>query len=511
MSNIHENVECPKRDLSPVKTRIYVHPTGKDEASGELVRSIDQTATQSVWTSNNDSERPSHWPSHRKWVATIILSAFATLQPLVETMLAPAKEEISQDLHIKQPYGWSLVNSVILIGIGLSPLLLAPLSELYGRKPVIVAAGIVLIVWNTACGASTTLGQLLSFRLLSGFGACVADAVSGGVLRDLWAAEERGRAFAVYSVVPLLGFALGPILGAVISEATSWRWTFWTTSLLTALVTTIAVAFLNETYEPRIEQQKTLMNLSPQHPIVLSSSPLPLFDTIGKNLQRPFRMLGTQPIIQLLAVYMAFLYGILFSVLFIYPLVWRQDYHQAVIASSLNYISLATGLVFGANIAGHLNDYIYCRIKAHMKGAERAEFRVPPMIIGTVLVPIGLLWWGWSAQARLHWALPNIGSFILGTGVYICSGCVNMYTVDAYDKFAASAISTNLVTRSIAAAFFPLFAPYLFDSLGLGLGVTVLASTFVLLGTGVVCMLWFFGEHLRAQSSFCVSANTRNI
>jgi MFS family permease len=121
-------------------------------------------------------------------------------------------------------------------------LLLAPLSEVYGRKPIIIIRSSIFAIWNTGCGAARNLGQMLAFRLLSGFGASVADATAGRFLSDLWRPEERGKAFAVYMAAPLLGPALGPILGAYISHGTNWRWIFWITSIASAIVITSAIA-----------------------------------------------------------------------------------------------------------------------------------------------------------------------------------------------------------------------------------------------------------------------------
>ncbi|KAI0531708.1 MFS multidrug transporter [Xylaria digitata] len=493
---------------SEAETEAFPHTgleKGSISAGVECSNASTSLAEKSVWRAVDDPQRPLYWPRVRKWTATMILSAFSFLQPLTETMLAPAEEQISHDIHITEAYQWLLVNSLILVGVGLSPLLLAPLSEVYGRKPVLVIASTIFVIWNAACGASNTLGQILAFRLLSGFGASVADALAGGLMSDLWGAEERGRAFAFYMAAPLLGPALGPILGAYISEGTNWRWIFWITSIASVVVIAIAIIFLHETYEPRIEQLRRLADKSSSKSTISSQRPKVFLELMRTNLQRPFRMLGTQVIIQLLAAYMALLYGTMFLFLFMYPLLWTEQYGESVSIGSLNYISFALGLILGVNIAGHLNDYIYRRLKARNNGVGRPEFRVPPMIIGTALVPIGLIWWGWTGEAKLHWILPNIGSFILGTGVYVCSGCVSVYTIDTYHRYAASAVSTNLVARSLAAAFFPLFAPYLFNALGFGLGATVLAGAFAILGTIVVLILWFFGENLRARSTYCAA------
>ncbi|KAI8943954.1 major facilitator superfamily domain-containing protein [Xylaria longipes] len=152
---------------------------------------------------NGGSQRPRNWHRTKKWTATLIVSAFAFLQPLSETMLAPAEKQISNTLRITRSYRL-LVNSLNLIGVWLSLLVLAPLSEVYGRKPVLIVASIfIIIIWNTACGASTTLSHILAFHLLSGFGASIADALAGGFMSDLWGFEERGRAFAIYMAVPL--------------------------------------------------------------------------------------------------------------------------------------------------------------------------------------------------------------------------------------------------------------------------------------------------------------------
>lgn len=424
-------------------------------------------------------------------------------------MLAPVEGKVSRDLHITQAYEWLLVNSLILIGVGLAPLLLAPLSEAYGRKPVLVVGTAIFVVWNTASGASRTLGEMFAFRLLSGFGASVADALAGGVMSDLWDADERGRAFAFFMAAPLLGPALGPICAAFISEGIDWRWVFWIVSIASAVVLILAIIWLHETYEPRLEQRLRRKakgaSKESQENVEVAQTMTPFAEEMQIHLQRPFRMLGTQVIVQLLAGYMALLYGTMFLFLYMYPLMWTEQYHESVGIGSLNYLSFAIGLILGVNIAGHLNDYIYRRMKARNNGVGRPEFRVPAMIIGNLLVPIGLLWWGWSGQAKVHWIMPNIGSLLFAMGVYICSGCISVYTIDTYTQYAASAISTNLVLRSLTAAFFPLFAPYMFNSLGFGVGATVLACVFIVIGTTAIVILWLFGPALRARSPYCAA------
>ena len=174
----------------------------------------------------DESWRPRNWSRRRKWTATLILSAVCFVQTLVETGLAPSEAQVTLDLALQAPWQWMLANSVILAGTGLSSLVLAPLSEVYGRRPVLLAGAACFVVWNTGCGAVGTLRQLLVLRALSGLGASVGDAVSGGFLADLWNAGDRGSAYAVSMAAPLIGTAVGPIGGAVVADAAGWRWVF---------------------------------------------------------------------------------------------------------------------------------------------------------------------------------------------------------------------------------------------------------------------------------------------
>lgn len=163
-------------------------------------------------------------------------------------------------------------------------------------------------------------------------------------------------------------------------------------------------------------------------------------------------------------------------------------------------------------VAGHLNDKVYSTLKARStNNIGRPEFRVPVMVLGTLLMPIGLLWWGWSGEAHMHWIMPNIGCVLFTAGCYICTCCVSVYIIDAYTRYAASAMSTNLVLRSCFAAVFPLFAPSMFDRVGFGWGATMLAGSFTMVGLGTVALLWVWGGDLRKRSRYCAANDVEHL
>ncbi|OQD95420.1 hypothetical protein PENSOL_c020G02928 [Penicillium solitum] len=120
----------------------------------------------------------------------------------------------------------NMVVSIFVLAFAFGPMALAPLAKVFGRRWVWILSSTWYIPWNTVCGFSHTRGQLLAGRILSGIGASAEYAITTPVLADCWRAEQRGQSFAIATFVPLLGPAIGPILGGIITEKIGWRWLF---------------------------------------------------------------------------------------------------------------------------------------------------------------------------------------------------------------------------------------------------------------------------------------------
>lgn len=387
-------------------------------------------------------------------------------------MVAPALTAIGKEFNVTNSVELSLTLSIFVLGYAFGPLALGPLSELYGRTIVLQLSNLIYLFFNLGCALAQTETQLIIFRFLSGLGGSAPLALGGGVLSDLFTAEERGKAISIYSLAPLLGPAIGPIAGGFITENTTWRWAFWATTIADGLIQICGLFLLQETYPPVLLHRKKLALIKSTGNENLHTEYDRPDRTLGKTLRvsfsRPFIMLGTQIIVQVLAVYMAFLYGLMYLMLSTFPRLWTVEYGETVGIAGLNYISLGVGFFLGTQICAPLQDRIYCRLKARANGVGRPEFRVPLMVPGACLVPIGLFWFGWSAQAHTHWILPNIGAAIFAAGTIMGFQCTQTYVVDAYTRYAASAVGAATVLRSLAGFGFPLFAPYMFERLDYG-------------------------------------------
>ena len=348
----------------------------------------------------------------------------------------------------------------------------------------------------------------MAFRFISGLGACAPQTIGGGVLSDVWTAEERGMAIALYTLAPVLGPALGPLIGAWITERTTYRWSFWAVTIFGVTVQVFIYFFLSETYAPQILHQRAKMlrketgNQDLQTMYERQSAGGVKF-VVKRVLIRVFLFLGTQPIVQFLAVYMALIYGIIYLLLATFPLVWTTIYHESTGIGGLNYLSLMIGLTAGAQVAGRLIDILYKKLKTRTPdGQGRPEFRVPILWISTFLVSGGIFMYGWSAQAHTHWIVPNIGAAIFGIGASMTFTSLQTVTIDTFQLYAASAVGATAVTRSATGFAFPLFADYMYCALGEGWGNSVLAFSAIGIGYSGSLILWFFGPRLRAASKY---------
>ena len=126
---------------------------------------------------------------------------------------------------------------------------------------------------------------------------------------------------------------------------------------------------------------------------------------------------------------------------------------------------------------------------------------LPPLFPGAILMPVGLFIYGWSAQYQVQWIVPIIGTFFLGLGMITIFMPMGTYFVDAFTKYAASAMAANTVLRSIGGALLPLAGRKMYNTLGLGWGNSLLAF----ISIALLPMVWFlikYGERIRTHPNF---------
>ncbi|KIJ44575.1 hypothetical protein M422DRAFT_60051 [Sphaerobolus stellatus SS14] len=385
----------------------------------------------------NDPDNPRNWPKRTRWLVTMIVSLFTFISPVASSISSPSLPLIANDLNI--PPGSVLENmtlSIFVLAYALGPLIWGPLSELFGRLPILQLSNTFFLVFNIACSRATTSSQLLVFRFFAWLGGSAPQSVGGGTVGDLWyVPEERGMAMSVYSLAPLIGPSVGPLVGGWIAEKLNWRWAFYATSIADGVLQVIAFAVLRETYAPQI-----LRNNAKQ-----------LRKTTG-DCRCICKHEAT------LRLYMAVLYGLLYLTLTEFIAVWSVQYHQSPGIAGLHYLAIA---LVGGQIGARVLDKLYRRMAAKNGGVGTPEMRLPLLMGSAMTLPIGLLIYGWTVE------------------------------VDSYAPHAATAIAGVVSFRALAGFGFPLFA---------GWGNSILALITSVIGCPPPFIFYAYGPRLRAWS-----------
>lgn len=157
---------------------------------------------------HHDATNPLDWRTGKKWMVTDVLSATGFNRIMVSTIMAPALPTIAREFHMN-PTEAAMSMSIYLLATALGPLVIGPLSEVYGRQVVLHGSSVWFLVWNVLCGFARTKETLIAARFLAGFGASAIYALGAGVLGDVWRPEQRGRSLGIYLLIPLLGAAVG--------------------------------------------------------------------------------------------------------------------------------------------------------------------------------------------------------------------------------------------------------------------------------------------------------------
>lgn len=271
-----------------------------------------------TWDSPDDPENPRNWPKSKRWTVMILVSVFTFMSPLSSSMIAPALPTISAEFGIDSMVASNITLSIFVLAFAIGPLFMGPISELYGRRVVIQGANVFFLCWTVGCALAQNQGELTAFRFLAGLGGSAPLTTGGGTVADLFAPDERGKGMAIYSLAPLLGPAIGPIIGGAIVEGLNgqWRWIFGVAAIAGGVPFILGWFFLSETYAPVLLARKAarLRKETGNEKLhtVFEKHGVRWPERFKTNFIRPFKLLGSQVIVQVLATYLSCIYGTIY-------------------------------------------------------------------------------------------------------------------------------------------------------------------------------------------------------
>ncbi|KAL4732531.1 hypothetical protein ACLX1H_001547 [Fusarium chlamydosporum] len=509
MVHINTNEELT-RAASPTKMNDDESRREKDLEGGSTSVEFDEPAENDPnvvnWDGPDDPANPQNWSTKKKTITVMIVSSVTFVTPLASSIFAPSIEQVMTEFHSTNTQLASFIVSVYLIGYCFGPLVIAPLSEMYGRLPLYHVCNVLFVIFNVACALTPNLGGLIAFRFLAGLAGSCPLTIGAGSLADIISKEKRGAAMSSWALGPLFGPVIGPVAGGYLSQAKSWRWSFWVVSILAGAITIMAFVFMRETYAYALLEKKTKkLRKETGNPKLRSAldKGITTKELFSIAMVRPTKMLLFAPIVSLLSLYMALVYGYLYLLFTAMPTLFEKEYHFSSGSVGLSYLGIGTGSLIGLVVSGATSDPLVRYLTKKNGGERKPEYRLPLMAAACLIIPAGLFIFGWSAEKKTHWIVPIIGTSFLGVGMIIVFMCISVYLVDAYIEYAASAIAASTVLRSLVGALLPLAGGSMYKSLGYGWGTSVLG--FVAAAAIPLPLIFYkYGERIRSRNLFDV-------
>lgn len=447
----------------------------------------------------DDDENPRAWPRSRKMANVAVISAMAILSPLGSSMFTPGIDEIAKDLDTDKPtIIGAMTTYVIFTGAG--PLILAPMSETFGRRMLYLICFASFTLLQIPTALSPNVATLLVMRTIAGFFGSVGIANGGGTISDMFDPSQRASIFGWYLLGPLLGPTVGPLLGGVIVMRLGWRWIFWVLTIVCAVCTLAGFFFLRETYAPVILawRKKNYERQDESHKYRFEGEdPRPLWRKVVSSLCRPLRIL-VHPIIMTMSIYQALIFTTTYSLYTNMEDIYNGVYGFNTEQVGLAYIGPGIGFLTAVWFLVPRIDTVYNSLKKKNKGDAKPEYRLPLANIGAISVPLALFWFGWTVEYKSPWPVTVAATIPYGIGQVIILNSTQNYYIDAFERYAASAIAAGALFRSLVGGVIPLFAPGLFKSLGYGWGFSLFGFISVALAPAPL-IFYLYGEKVRSR------------
>ncbi|CZT48181.1 related to FLR1-Putative H+ antiporter regulated by yAP-1 and involved in multidrug resistance [Rhynchosporium secalis] len=457
------------------------------------------------WYGENDPENPLNWSTPKKFFVTAMICLLTFSVYIGSAIYSAGTMEITEVFGVSQVAA-TLGLTLFVAGYGLGPMIWAPMSEIpqIGRNPIYIGTLVVFVFFQFGVIYAKNFGMLLAFRFLTGFFGSPVLATGGASLSDMYRPAKRAYAIGIWGLAAICGPVLGPLVGGFAAQHRGWKWPIWELLWLSGFALIVLIMCLPETSSANIlyRRSRRLRKLTGRTDLKcepeIAGESMTTKDIAVMTLVRPFSLTFTEPILFVLNLYIALVYGILYIWFESFAIVFIEIYHFNLGLEGLSFV----GILVGALVTiGPFFLYLYYiqEPQFNKNGEIKPEKRLPPAFVGAFCLPICLFWFGWSSRESVHWIVPIIGSSFFSIGAFLLFNSVLNYLGDAYPEYAASVLAGNDFFRSSFGAGFPLFANAMYTKLGVG-GASSLLGGLSVLFIPVPFVLYKYGDRIRKAS-----------
>jgi len=458
---------------------------------------------------DHDPRNPMLYSESNKWSITLLVALATLAVAFVSSAYSGGADQVIAEFGCSREV-FTLGISLFVLGFAVGPLLWAPLSELFGRRILFIGTYFGLTAFNAGAAGSQNIETLIILRFFAGAIGSSPLTNAGGVIADMFPAKQRGLAMSLFAAAPFMGPVLGPIVGGFVGETVGWRWVEGVMAIFTGVLWIALCVLIPETYAPvilrkRAKQLSKMTGKVYKSQQEIDQGAISVGEVFKTSLMRPWILLFREPIVFLLSIYMAIIYGTLYMLFGAFPIVYQQLRGWSPGIGGLAFLGVAVGMIFAVAYAIWDNKR-YAKISDANKGFAPPEARLPLCMVGSVLVPIGMFWFAWTNDPSINFMASIAAGVPFGAGlVLIFLGIMN-YLIDSYTIFAASVLAANSVLRSLFGAAFPLFTSQMYSNLGIHWASSVPAFL------GLMCVpfpfiLYKYGASIRQKCKYAAESD----
>ncbi|BGP34230.1 hypothetical protein JCM10296v2_006045 [Rhodotorula toruloides] len=455
----------------------------------------------------NDPENPRNWSTKKKWLQTFLPSILCFEAGLASSIITGGIPEMGEHFGVSELVA-GLTVCVFVVGFGLGPLLLSPLSEMYGRKIVYIVSMFLFFIFTLPECVTNSFAVFIVFRFLAGCSCSGVMCNAAGSIGDLWAVNERGNKMFAFSGILFASPCLGPLIGGALTVSVGWRWMWWVLFIYAGVNWAFCSALLVETYSPTLLKWRAQkLRKETGDPDIMTEQERqgrPLAEVARETLLRPIVLLTTEPIMILFSGYLCLIYGLLYAFFFAYPIVFVAHGFNAT-EIGLTFLAVLVGIILVSATAGPVQERYYQRKVVENNGAEiDPEYRLPLMMGCSTLLPISLFIFAATSIKHVHWAGALVSGIPFGfalVGIYVSA---NTYIACAFSQYSASAMAAKTLARSMVGASMPMWIPPLYASIGHFWSGALFAFLSVAM-LPIPFIFFKYGAQVRARSKLATS------
>lgn len=277
--------------------------------------------------------------------------------------VVPVAERIIFDLEGKEDKPASiLLVTVWELGEAAGPLLIAPLSEIYGRYPVFNIANLIFIFGVVLAALSQTSGILIFCRFLTGF-AVASNVLNPAIIGDIYPSEQRGSGMSLVMLAPFLGGAIGPAISGAIAEKFGWRKILWMSAVIAITCELLFFTLFRETYKVPILQRRAARLRKEKGDETLKcafereNARLLWWSTLRTTITRPFVVLVHSSVLQIMSLYGGAVFSFYYILATTLPDILREVYGFSPTMIGLSFLSFSKIVTFHVKGSANVNRY----------------------------------------------------------------------------------------------------------------------------------------------------------